>query len=79
MTSVSGFIVLSLVILKTSGSVEQFDEIAWMDNSARDKYFEYSELSAPAIENSVNYSNNVDSLQFEKTKERVRIERSIIC
>lgn len=71
MTSVSCFIVLSLVVLKISASVEQFDEVAWMDNSARDKYFEYSEL-APAIENSDNYSDKVDSLQFEKTKTSVR-------
>lgn len=72
MTSVSCLIVLSFVVLKASGSVEQFDEVAWMDNSARDKYFEYSELSEPSVENSVNNSDKVDALQFEKTTPKVR-------
>lgn len=72
MKSASCFIILSLAILKSSVSVEQFDEVAWMDNTGRDRYFDYSE-QVPPVENSpVNCSDNVDSSQFEKTRVRTR-------
>lgn len=65
-------IVISLAITKTtSGSIEQFDENSWMDNTARDKYFEYSDLAAPYVD-LTNYSDNIDLVQFNEAETRVR-------
>lgn len=64
------FIVLS-VTLRASGSHEQFDESAWMDTKARDKYFEYSDLTEPSYIENNNYSNNVELIQFGEIESRV--------
>lgn len=77
MKSLSFVIVISCAMCAAGGSREQFDESAWMDNTARDKYFEYAELTESAYFDSYNYSNNVDSLEFQATtKSRVRMRRS---
>lgn len=55
MNSIS-FVIIICAAVTVSGSLEQIKEQAWMDQQAKDKYFEYSsELLVPAAvdENSV--------------------------
>ena len=49
MNSFSFVIIICAAILSARGSLEQFNEQAWMDRQSQDKYFEYSELTVPAV------------------------------
>lgn len=63
---VSSCVLLVLCAAFKASDSQQFDESAWMDNTGRDKYFEYSDL--PALTDT-NFSNNVDSFQFVEEPE----------
>lgn len=69
MKIISFVIIICAAIVSTRGSFEQFNEQAWMDKQSKDKYFEYSELTAPVDA----AENRVDPVEFQKTKTKVRV------
>jgi hypothetical protein len=75
MNAISFVIIICATIYGVCGSLEQFNEQAWMDKQSQDKYFEYSELTASAL---VDAENSVDTVQPEVTETIVRMQWSIV-
>ena len=75
----SVLLMLSLNFLKSSESVEIFNEKAWMDSRGKDNFFDYAEKAEPnyyyynisRASDSNNYSSNVD-LELFDTADDVR-------
>jgi len=64
------FCVALSLISHIDAGFEPFNEAAWLDNRARDKYFEYSDVAYDTVADTTiatNYSNNVDTIEFKKT------------
>lgn len=69
-------IIFLCAVVKACESFEQFDESAWIDINAKDKYFEYSDLTAPALNlDTSDYNKNLNSVELTETSTRV----SIMC
>ncbi|CRK89630.1 CLUMA_CG003258, isoform A [Clunio marinus] len=60
---------------KANENFKQFDEIAWFDNSGREKYSQYSDLIEASIV-SQKYNNNLDDVEFKKSLKWPAIRRS---
>lgn len=73
MNAISFVIIICAAIYGARGSWEHLNEQAWMDKQGREKYFEYSDLTAPAVA-----ENSVDAFQPAVIKTRVRMHRLIV-
>lgn len=72
MKKFSCVIIVLFAVVKACESFENFDESPWIEINSRDKYFEYSDLSAPAVNLDENkYNEDVNSVELSVTTARV--------